>query len=227
MKKIDREHSKSTNIYFPILEHIVLQEKPKEQEDWMADFHRIIGALVLLFSPLSSVSLAKLICYDETKVRGRLNSLQTVVRVPKDSDDPILFFHVSFRDFLVDRSASDKFWIHESAGHMQLARDCLQYMEQELQKDICRLSHPGVKRGNIDKAVLEKNISPELRYACRYWTLHLERSEPSAINWTLIEEFLESHFLHWVEVMSLFGWVSEIIHGITALQSLGEVSDVE
>ncbi|KAI9040412.1 WD40 repeat domain-containing protein [Aspergillus affinis] len=220
--KIDSEYSKLTDIYFPVLEHIVLQKKPKEREDWMADFYRIMGTIVLLLSPLSSVSLAKLICFDETKVRGRLNSLQSVVSVPKENDAPIQLLHLSFREFLVDHSASDKFWIHESAGHMQLAKDCLQYMDRKLQKDICCLSHPGVKRDEIDRAALERNVLPELRYACRYWIRHLENSEPSAINWTLIKGFLESHFLHWVEVMSLFGWVSEIIHNITALQSLGK-----
>jgi hypothetical protein len=227
MKMIDSEYSKLTDIYLPVLEHIVLQKKPTELRYWMDDFRRIVGAVILLFSPLSSVSLAKLICYDETKVRGRLNSLQSVVSVPKESDAPIQLLHLSFREFLVDHSASDKFWIHEPAGHTQLARDCLQYMEQELQKDICRISRPGMKRDDIDRAALERNVPPELRYACRYWIRHLENSELSAINWGQIEDFLKLHFLHWVEVMSLFGWDSETIHAIIALQSLGKVSDVE
>ncbi|KAB8230209.1 WD40 repeat domain-containing protein [Aspergillus alliaceus] len=198
IEKIDSEYSKLTSIYSPVLEHAVSQKEPTELRFWMDDFRRIVGAVVLLFSPLLSVSLAKLICFDKTKVQGRLSSLQSVVSVPKDSDAPIQLLHLSFREFLVDRSASDKFWINEPAGHTQLAKDCLWCMDQELQRDICRLSHPGVKRNEIDKA----------------------NSELSALNWTLIENFLKSHFLHWLEVISLFGWVSETIHNITALKSL-------
>ncbi|KAF5864248.1 hypothetical protein ETB97_008245 [Aspergillus alliaceus] len=220
IEKIDSEYSKLTSIYFPVLEHAVSQKEPTELRFWMDDFRRIVGAVVLLFSPLSSISLAKLICFDKTKVQGRLSSLQSVVSVPKDSNAPIQLLHLSFREFLVDRSASDKFWINEPAGHTQLAKDCVWCMDRELQRDICRLSHPGVKRNEIDKAVLERYVTPELRYACRYWIRHLENSELSALNWTLIENFLKSHFLHWLEVISLFGWVSETIHNITALQSL-------
>ncbi|KAE8396124.1 hypothetical protein BDV23DRAFT_168385 [Aspergillus alliaceus] len=202
-EKIDSEYSKLTSIYFPVLEHIILQKEPTELRHWMDDFRRIMGAVVLLFSPLSSASLAKLICSNEAKVQRRLSSLQSVVSVPRDSGTPIQLLHLSFREFLVDRLSSDKFWINEPAGHTQLAEDC-------------------VKRNEIDKAILERNASPELRYACRYWIHRLENGELSTIDWTLIEGFLKSHFLHWLEVMCLFGWVSETIHDITALQSLGK-----
>ncbi|KAI9041460.1 uncharacterized protein KD926_006856 [Aspergillus affinis] len=92
MKKIDSEYSKLTDIYFPVLEHIVLQKKPKEREDWMADFHRIMGTIVLLLSPLSSVSLGKLICFDETKVRSRLNSLHFAV-TGKADEAPLQIYY--------------------------------------------------------------------------------------------------------------------------------------
>ncbi|KAL4747489.1 hypothetical protein BDW72DRAFT_196701 [Aspergillus terricola var. indicus] len=222
LKKTDSEYVNLGDIYFPVLEHVVQHKKPKELEDWMADFHRIVGGIVLLFSPLSSVALAKLICVPKMRIQARLNSLQSVVSVPKDCDDPLQLLHLSFREFLVDHSAADKFWIDESAAHMQLVHNCLQCMGRELQRDICRLSHPGMRRPEIDKAVLERYVSPELRYACRYWIRHLENSKAIAIDWTVIEGFLKSHFLHWLEVMSLFGWVSETIQNITALQSLGK-----
>lgn len=119
------EHSQLTNIYFPVLEHIISQKQPTELRHWIDDFRRIMGAVVLLFSPLSSASLAKLICFKEAKVQRRLISLQSVVSVPKDSGTPIELLHLSFREFLVDCSASEKFWISELAGHTQLGRIAL------------------------------------------------------------------------------------------------------
>ncbi|KAJ5376499.1 hypothetical protein N7509_013385 [Penicillium cosmopolitanum] len=227
MEKIDGEYSKLTGIYLPVLKHIVSQKESRELRCWMDDFRRIVGATVLLFSPLSSVSLAKLICSDKAKVQVRFSTLQSVVSVPKDSDAPVQLLHLSFREFLVDHSASGEFWIDELAGHTQLTKDCLECMNRELKRDIGRLSNPGVRKDEIEKTLLESYVSPELRYACRYWIRHLENGDQSGINWRLIEDFLKLHFLHWLEVMSLLGWVSETIGSITALQSLAKVSDVE
>ncbi|KAJ6064288.1 hypothetical protein N7499_012968 [Penicillium canescens] len=160
IEEIDSEYSKLTGIYLPVLKHIVSQKKPKELEDWMKDFRRIVGVIVLLFSPLSSVSLAALILSDDTKVQRRLSTLQSVVSVPKDSDAPIQLLHLSFREFLVDHSASDVFWIDELAGHAQLAKDCLEYMNQGLKTDICRLSNPGVRKNEVERTALDGHSSP-------------------------------------------------------------------
>lgn len=223
---IDNEYSKLTGLYLPVLKHIILQKGPKELRFWMNDFRRIVGAIALLFSPLSSASLAELIRSDQMKVQGRLNTLQSVVSVPKDSDAHVQLLHLSFREFLVDHSASAEFWIDERAGHTQLAEDCLDCMNRGLKRDICRLSNPGVRRYEIQKTVFESHVPPELRYACRYWIRHLENGDESVIKWTLVEDFLKLHFLHWLEVMSLLGWVSETIRGIQAIQSLAKVSEI-
>ncbi|KAJ5536376.1 hypothetical protein N7513_009562 [Penicillium frequentans] len=222
MEKIDSEYSKLTNIYHPVLKHIVSQKESKELSCWMNDFRRIVGAIVLLFSPLSSVSLAKLIASDKAKVQSRLSTLQSVLSVPEDSDAPVQLLHLSFREFLVDFAASNEFWIDEPAGNTRLAKDCLGCMNRELKRDIACLSNPGVRRDEIDKTVLESCVPPELRYACRYWIRHLGNGDLSGINWRLIEEFLKLHFLHWLEVMSLLGWVSETIGNIIALQSMAK-----
>ncbi|CAI7568060.1 unnamed protein product [Penicillium pancosmium] len=220
---IDNEYSKLSGIYLPVLKHIISQKEPKELRSWMNDFRRIVGAVALLFSPLSSVSLAGLIRSDQMKVRGRLDTLQSVVSVPKDSDTHVRLLHLSFREFLVDHSASAEFWIDEQAGHTQLAEDCLDCMNRGLKRDICRLSDPGVRRHEIQKTVFENHVPPELQYACRYWIRHLKNGDESIINWRLVENFLKLHFLHWLEVMSLLGWVSETIGNIKAIQSLAEI----
>ena len=39
----------------------------------------------------------------------------------------------------------------------------------------------------------------------------------------IILAFLDKHFLHWVEVMSILGIVSEVLGGIITLQSIVQV----
>ncbi|CAI7569108.1 unnamed protein product [Penicillium glandicola] len=225
---IDGKYSKLTGIYLPILKHIVSLKQPNELKSWMCDFQHIVGTIIVLFSPLSLASLAELICLERRKVQARLSPLQSVLSVPKEKDATatIQLLHLSFREFLVDRTASDIFWIDEPAGHIQIAKKCLESMRKELKRDICRLSKPSVMKNEIEETVIERHIPPQLRYACRYWVRHLENGDPSLINWELIDDFLRSHFLHWVEAMSLLGWCSETIGNITTLQSLTKVSQL-
>ncbi|CAG8006790.1 unnamed protein product [Penicillium salamii] len=144
--------------------------------------------------------------------------------MPKDIDAHVQLLHLSFREFLVDHSASAEFWIDERAGNAQIAEDSLDCMNRGLKRDICCLSNPGVRRHEIEKTVFDNHVPPELQYACRYWIRHLEKGDESVINWRLVEDFLKLHFLHWSEVMSLLGLVSETIGNIKAIQSLAKSS---
>ncbi|OJJ42341.1 hypothetical protein ASPZODRAFT_105400 [Penicilliopsis zonata CBS 506.65] len=223
-KNIDSEYARLADIYAPILKHTISQKKTNELKSWMDDFRRIVGTIILLYSPLSSSSLAELIDLKKEKVWIRLSSLQSVLSVPKQNEEtvPVRLLHLSFREFLVDREASDAFWIDEQMHHTRLAERCLQCMNRELKRDICRLSRPGVKLNEIEHTTIEGHISPELRYACRYWIRHLENSGPSDINWELIDTFLKAHFLHWLEAMSLLGWCSETTGNILSIESLAK-----
>ncbi|KAJ5490246.1 hypothetical protein N7453_011071 [Penicillium expansum] len=51
----------------------------------------------------------------------------------------------------------------------------------------------------------------EIQYSCRYWIYHLERSQVLSSEIEDLYLFLQKHFLHWVEAMSLFGLVSKVV----------------
>ncbi|GAB1211518.1 hypothetical protein ATERTT37_000641 [Aspergillus terreus] len=58
---------------------------------------------------------------------------------------------------------------------------------------------------------------PDLPYSCRYWVFHVTQSKPPVSDLeTLL--FLEEHFLHWLEAMSLIGVLSETIEMMVTLQ---------
>jgi hypothetical protein len=52
-------------------------------------------------------------------------------------------------------------------------------------------------------------IPPEIRYACQYWVDHLDLLDPTTrLSTDLsdngeVHKFLQQHFLHWLEVLSL------------------------
>lgn len=72
----------------------------------------------------------------------------------------------------------------------------------------------------IDPQTINQHLLTDLQYACRYWVHHLEQSE---VHFTEMDNaflFLQEHFLHWVEAMSILGFVSEVVEGINLLQSV-------
>jgi hypothetical protein len=77
-----------------------------------------------------------------------------------------------------------------------------------LRQDICNLSKAGVLRSEIEDSTITVSLSPELQYACRYWVDHLERSGCKINDGDATHCFLEKHFLHWLEAMSLLNETS-------------------
>ena len=61
-------------------------------------------------------------------------------------------------------------------------------------------------------------ILPHIRYACHYWIHHFQQGNIEQDNINQILQFLNEHFLHWLEVLSLLGEVSEGIRIIISLE---------
>jgi hypothetical protein len=62
----------------------------------------------------------------------------------------------------------------------------------------------------------------ELQYACRYWIHHLEQSDFLDIRGVL--DFLEAHFIHWLEALSIMKLLSQVLDMVGILNSRVEVS---
>lgn len=215
--------------YLPVLDRILLAPQNKRQKKQLIqDFQQVVGSIVLLESPLSIVSLSRLLNVPETVIRRRLDPLHSVLIVPdNDSTVPVRLFHVSFRDFLVDPEIREKtpFWVDEKAMHHKLAIQCLATC-QNLQKNICGLASDGTQRTEISRQAIDDGLPPELQYACRYWVHHLTQcADPESV---MCEAFLflEKHFLHWVEAMSLLGLVSGVVGMLDVLLTMVPVSSV-
>ena len=84
-------------------------------------------------------------------------------------------------------------------------------MQGHLRKNICNLASPGTRRADINSQDIHQNLPPELQYSCRYWLHHLELSQALSSELQNVRLFLQKHFLHWVEAMSLLGLISEVV----------------
>jgi hypothetical protein len=218
--------------YLPVLDQLLTDpaDSEKEKNLMIQEFREIVGSIILLADPLSTSSLERLLGIDMETIDGRLGPLHSVLNIPANSDSPVRLFHLSFRDFLLDREKHEKneswFWVDERKTHEMLATRCIKLMSgpNRLRKNICRLDSPGKLRGEIDSKTVDKWLPTDLRYACRYWVHHLEQSKASINDQSEVYHFLQEHFIHWLEVLSLIGVISESDTLIGTLQSLIAVS---
>jgi hypothetical protein len=203
--------SKMDKTYLPILTQLLdgQESDELEQQQLLQEFQDIIGVIIVLAVPLSSNALSLLLGIEADKIRNRLDSFRSVLNIPKDRDLPVNILHLSFRDFLVQ--SGTKFRVDERGKHKDIAKYCLKTMQSRLRKNICKLENPGTRRGDIDDQDIRQCLPPELQYSCRFWINHLEQSQPLPSELVNIRLFLQEHFLHWVEAMSLLGFISEVV----------------
>ncbi|KAJ6107986.1 NACHT and WD40 domain protein [Penicillium sp. IBT 18751x] len=210
--------------YLPVLNRLLKGQSKNQEKKLIQDYREILGAIVMLESPLSVVSLAQLLGLAEGQIIRRLNLLRSVLNIPGDLARPVRLLHLSFRDFLLDQETRGRtiFWVDEKETHQRLSFRCL-YVCDTLRKNICGIKY-GTKRAEIDRQIINYYISPELQYSCRYWAHHLTKSKVTIAAMNEALSFLEKHFLHWLEAMSLLDLVSEVVGIINLLQSALQVS---
>ncbi|RDW68812.1 NACHT and WD repeat domain-containing protein [Aspergillus mulundensis] len=218
-----RELDKLDATYLPILSQLNSTNKAAQQS-LNVEFRLIVGSIVMLAEPLSANSLASILAVDPAVINRRLMSLHSVLGVPDSPTLPIKMLHLSFRDFLVDsdKRETNPLWIDEKAAHRNLANACfdLLFPGNNLKKNICGLTVPGMARTDIPDAVITTCLPPHARYACLYWVHHLERSDIQLNDQHRTLAFLTQHLLHWLEALSLLGCVSDSIAMIRSLQNL-------
>ncbi|KAG4437673.1 hypothetical protein IFR05_006835 [Cadophora sp. M221] len=177
----------------------------------------ILGSIVILLSPLSAASLAKVIGISGIRVTQTLERLQAILNVPKGITGLLRLHHPSFRDFLLNKDRCGVSWVDEKEAHQRLATSCIQLMSQTLKKDICDMHAPGTQASQVDCTRLQECLPPEVQYACLYWVQHLQRSGAQASDGEEACQFLQAHLLHWLEAL---GWMGKTLEGIQAILSL-------
>ncbi len=208
------------NVYMKVLESTVHGGYlENEKKDKYLLLKQVLGALVLLDSPLSINSLSKLLCLPVKIIHRGLADLHAILDIPKEANAPLHLHHPSFRDFLLDkdRCSNLHFWVDERQVHQKLATSCIQLMSAFLRRDICGVDAPGTLITDVESSRVEQCLPREVQYACLYWANHFERSGAQLSDNDQVHRFLHEHLLHWLEALS---WIERTLEGIDALLSL-------
>ncbi|KAL9584907.1 MAG: hypothetical protein Q9212_001841 [Teloschistes hypoglaucus] len=194
----------------------------QDREELLELFREVVGSIVILFDPLPTAALVRLLDKPKEEVDQTLNDLHSVLEVSKDPGRPIRVVHPSFHDFLLsqERCTNVQLWVDEYKTHRDLFVSCIKLMTASLKQDICELGRPGTRAAEVDETRMDEYLPWELRYACRYWVEHLRRSRVDLAGARRVNTFFQEHLLHWLEALGLMQAASEGVRMMTILQFL-------
>jgi len=194
-----------------------------DDEELYSCFRAVVGAVLLMFNPLSAKALSDLL--GVLNASTTLRSLHSLLLVPTSEAGPVCIFHKSFHDFLMDprRCTDHQFFIDPPIHHTKILLSCLKLMKERLQRNICRLDAYAIPNEVEDLADRKKDyIGDALEYACCFWTKHLLRVSTSDTGVGEVEEainkFFTTYLLFWIEVLSLVGKLDTGVHALNDIQ---------
>ncbi|KAJ2932174.1 hypothetical protein H1R20_g4927, partial [Candolleomyces eurysporus] len=168
--------------------YVLESAKPVDNaENWISQFKIIVGAILVLQIPLSSMALASLLNQEESAIKTALGNLHSILApLGEGSAFTYKVHHKSFPDFVTGSSCPSEFQIVEQEHHLDLAKCCLQVMNRQLKFNICQVPVPSEDQfKDLDDLLKEglstEHISQELQYALCYWANHLSKLKKNGL----------------------------------------------
>ena len=220
---VEEGRSGLDRLYTEVLQQAFLNI-PADDEKFYSRFRSAVGAVVLVFNPLSLSALSDLLGVSE--ISTSLRSLHSLLIIPTNKLDPtpLCVLHKSFPDFLTDpqRCMDKQFFIDPSINHRMVMLLCLRLMKQKLKKNICQLDDY-VDLSEVEDLPRQRivYIGAGLEYACCFWTSHLAKITSTSIDDEVsraIDEFFTTCFLFWVEVLSLLRNLDNGVHALNNIE---------
>ena len=212
-------------LYTRVLEE-AFHDVDSNDHELYSRFKSVVGAVILIFHPLSINALSNFLknCGTPSRISSALHTLHSLLLIPDNTEDPVRIFHKSFPDFLTDpgRCTNPQFFIDLSIHHNEILFSCLSMMEERLKRNICNLDnhtiHSKVKDLETQRAIY---IGDSLEYACCFWTKHLKISgSQNCVEevYRAINKFFPTGFLFWVEVLVLMGKLDIGVYALNDIQ---------
>ncbi|KAL9488344.1 hypothetical protein ACSS6W_000621 [Trichoderma asperelloides] len=214
-----------TALYSRMMDHIV-----KLKGDSPELCQKILSVAALTFRPLSLVELRILARFDRDRIDDRMlerlvNKCGSFLTI---RDGTVYFVHQSAKDHLIGDPTKSLIFpsgLHEV--HCTVFLHSLEAMILILQKNIYHLPHPGSHIDEIETP--DPDPLAAIRYSCAHWIDHLcdgiSQNDSAIYQYYLNDDgpvsvFLHTHFLHWLEALSLLRKISDNVISIAKLEKL-------
>ena len=199
-------------LYTQILEQAVYDVDPvdEDKEEIYSRFRIVVGAVLLVFNPLSIGSFSELLRVSNSHIHTTLNSLHSLLLAPENPEGLIQAFHKSFPDFLTDykRCRGRWFFVDPAVNHAEIFLLCVELMSKRLKRNICNLDDYVTLSEIKDLSACQKeNIGDALGYACQFWSKHLLEIPGNSPYVEEVQKAVDGFFttsvLYWIEVLVL------------------------
>lgn len=182
----------------------VLGEAHLDAEE-VEDMRLVLWTVLCAQEPVSIDTLANLAGIDTPRrALSALQPLRSVIHF-SESSGTVSTLHASFPDFMFNQSRSGSYFCDRTAHNQLLAQQCFAVMKSQLRFNICDLTTsfiPDAEIANLNTRV-EKAVSPTLWYTCTYWGDHLRLAASLSELHNILEDFLSTQLLFWMEVLNL------------------------
>jgi hypothetical protein len=207
----DTSHEGRSGIDF-LYTQVLEQALSGGDRDFCLHFKQVVGAVVLIFYPLSVRALSDLLrnCGTTSRIYSTLRAFHSLLLIPDGMEEPVQIFHKSFPDFILDpeRCTNQNFFIDPSIYHTEVLLSCLNLMKEKLKRNICELDGC-VPLKDVEDLPAQRSayIGDALGYAFRFWASHLVNTSVNGPSFEevdkAINEFFTTCLLFWIEVLSL------------------------
>ncbi|CAE6447794.1 unnamed protein product [Rhizoctonia solani] len=170
------------------------------------DMKRVLNTIICAREPLTTFALSGLLkMRDNDRVDAALRPLWSVLHVvePTKLVTPL---HVSFSDYMFDQTRSHQYYCDPELHNHFLTELCFESIQDtQPQFNICQLESSYLKDSEVEDLDerINKTVSTELFYACRYWAAHLTASNGSPQTIQSLRFFITNCLLLWMEIMNL------------------------
>ncbi|KAH7096322.1 hypothetical protein BKA62DRAFT_775251 [Auriculariales sp. MPI-PUGE-AT-0066] len=199
------------------LEVLSLSFDSEQPQPLTHQVRQIIAVVALAREPMSTRMISDLLDIEYDTVRLIISGLSAIWVTPSSESDPIVVYHKSFPDFIIDisRCTDRRFAVDCSVGHEHFATGCLHILNTLLlDRDMCKIPFPAGQElphrdsiNDID-ARIAHYVSPALRYSAVHLLHHVVQIAVADVSEALVNNlrvFCQEKLMFWLELTCLMG----------------------
>ena len=198
---------------------------------------QVLATVALVYRPVTMEELTSLVediedlSDDPASVREIISLCGSFLTVREHT---VHLVHLSAKDFLFAAGFDKVFPFGKEKIHYNIFCRSLQILSATLKRDIYNLRAPGYPTEDIEQP--RPDPLATVSYSCLYWINHLSAwnfvpledvSSNVANGGAIIDNFLQTKYLYWLEALSLCRGLSEGVTSMAILEDLVRVSPVE
>ncbi len=165
----------------------------------------LLAFILLSFESLPASSLDALLAIESTPLLAALQPF-----IYRHGDPPhSTRERSSFRDFITTplRCHDQRLVVDPPRYHCNIAQLCLEKLNSGLNRNILDVEGPQVMNTDVQDRV--EDIPKDLCYAAKHWLSHFVECQPDDRVVALLEVFLRSKAMYWIELLSYLGYLEE------------------